>query len=102
MKTTIILAHPWHGSFNKSIMDTTIEQLVLKKKDYQIIDLNKDQFNPVLNESDLSLYSKGQSRDQLVNQYQKMLSDSDELVFIFPVWWFDVPDILKGFLTRLC
>lgn len=101
MKTTIILAHPWHGSFNKSIMDTTIEQLVLKKKDYQIIDLNKDQFNPVLNESDLSLYSKGQSRDQLVNQYQKMLSDSDELVFIFPVWWFDVPAILKGFFDKV-
>ena len=33
MKTTIILAHPWHGSFNKSIMDTTIEQLVCRKKD---------------------------------------------------------------------
>ncbi|MBG0918720.1 NAD(P)H-dependent oxidoreductase [Exiguobacterium profundum] len=101
MKTTIILAHPWHGSFNKSIMDTTIEQLVRRKKDYQIIDLNKDQFNPVLSESDLSLYSQGQSRDPLVNQYQEMLSDSDELVFIFPVWWFDVPAILKGFLDKV-
>lgn len=101
MKTTIILAHPWHGSFNKSIMDTTIEQLFCRKKDYQIIDLNKDQFNPVLSESDLSLYSQGQSRDPLVNQYQEMLSDSDELVFIFPVWWFDVPAILKGFLDKV-
>jgi len=101
MKTTIILAHPWHGSFNKAIMDTTIEQLEKKKKEYQVIDLNKDGFNPVLSEADLQLFSKGSSSDLMVTQYQHMLNESDEIVFIFPIWWYDTPAILKGFIDKV-
>ena len=101
MKTTIILAHPWHGSFNKAIMDTTVEQFKKMKKEYQIIDLNKENFDPVLREEELSLYSKGEFKDDLVKKYQMMLKDSDELVFIFPIWWFDLPAILKGFIDKV-
>ncbi|MBB6716399.1 NAD(P)H-dependent oxidoreductase [Clostridium gasigenes] len=101
MKTTIILAHPWHGSFNKAIMDTTVEQFKKMKKEYQIIDLNKENFDPVLREEELSLYSKGGFKDDLVKKYQMMLKDSDELVFIFPIWWFDLPAILKGFIDKV-
>ncbi|MBU3109639.1 NAD(P)H-dependent oxidoreductase [Clostridium gasigenes] len=101
MKTTIILAHPWHGSFNKAIMDTTVEQFKKMKKEYQIIDLNKENFDPVLREEELSLYSKGEFKDDLVKKYQMMLKNSDELVFIFPIWWFDLPAILKGFIDKV-
>lgn len=101
MKATIILAHPWHGSFNKVIMDTTVKQLKNRKKEYQIIDLNKENFDPVLRESELALYLKGESKDELVKMYQLMLKDSDEVVFIFPIWWFDLPAILKGFIDKV-
>ncbi|PAB60150.1 NAD(P)H-dependent oxidoreductase [Anaeromicrobium sediminis] len=101
MKTTIILAHPWHGSFNKAIMDIAVKQLKNRKKEYQIIDLNKDNFAPVLRESELAFYSKGESKDELVKKYQSMLKDTHELVFIFPIWWFDIPAILKGFIEKV-
>lgn len=101
MKTTIILSHPWHGSFNKAIMDKVIEQLDKRKKSYQIIDLNKDNFDPVLREADLALFSKGKSKDEMVPIYQEMLKNSDEIVFIFPIWWFDIPAILKGFFDKV-
>jgi len=101
MNTTIIFAHPWHGSFNKAIMDTVISQLKAKKKPYEIIDLNKDEFNPVLKEADLALFSKGDTSDDMVQKYQEVLRNSDELVFIFPIWWFDMPAILKGFFDKV-
>ncbi len=101
MKATVILAHPWHGSFNKAIMDQTIKKLEKRKKAYQVIDLNKDNFNPVLQEEDLALFSRGKSNDEMVNRYQTMISDSDELIFIFPIWWFDSPAILKGFIDKV-
>ncbi|WP_025026048.1 NAD(P)H-dependent oxidoreductase [Caldalkalibacillus mannanilyticus] len=101
MKTTIIFAHPWHGSFNKAIMDTVISALEKKKKEYQVIDLNKDGFNPVLTEGELALYSKGGYRDERVEKYQKMLKNSDEVVFIFPIWWYNLPAILKGFIDKV-
>lgn len=99
--TTIILAHPWHGSFNKRILDETIANLQKNNKEYYLIDLNKDQFNPVLTEAELALFGKGEYLDPLVKNYQQLLQESDSLIFIFPIWWADTPAILKGFLDKV-
>ena len=99
--TTIIFAHPWHGSFNKSILDAVIEELQNNQQAYQVIDLNKDGFNPVMTERELSLFAKGESLDPLVSKYQNMLKENDRLIFIFPLWWSDVPAILKGFFDKV-
>ena len=98
---TIIFAHPWHGSFNYAILKTITQTLKDKKKDFQIIDLNQDGFNPILTEGELSLYSKGQYKDPLVAKYQQLLTITDELIFVFPVWWYDTPAILKGFIDKV-
>ena len=99
--TTVIFAHPWHGSFNKAILDTVTEELQNKQVSYQVIDLNKDGFNPVMTEHDLALFAKGESLDPLVSKYQNMLKDTDRIIFIFPLWWSDVPAILKGFFDKV-
>ncbi|EXG83713.1 putative NADPH-quinone reductase (modulator of drug activity B) [Clostridium sp. ASBs410] len=98
---TIVFAHPWHGSFNKAILDTVTSVLVKEKKEYQVIDLNKESFNPVMTEGELALYSKGQHKDPLVTKYQNMLKKTDEIIFLFPLWWFDTPAILKGFIDKV-
>ncbi len=98
---TIILAHPWHGSFNKAICDTITSKLDSINKAYTVLDLNKDNFNPVLTEKDLALYSKGEYTDPLVGHYQSVLKQSDEVVFIFPIWWNTSPAILRGFLDKV-
>ena len=99
--TTIIFSQPWHGSFNKAILDTVTEELQNKQVPYQVIDLNKDGFNPVMTEGELSLFAKGASLDPLVSKYQQILKDTDRLIFIFPLWWSDVPAILKGFFDKV-
>lgn len=101
MKTTIILAHPWHGSFNKAIFDVIAKTLSAKNKEFQVIDLNKDGFNPVMTEKELALFSKGLFSDPLVGKYQEILSTTDELVVLFPIWWGDSPAILKGFIDKV-
>lgn len=99
--TTIILAHPWHGSFNKVILDTIIGKLDVDNRPYQVIDLHKDNFNPVLTEPELALYSKGEYSDPLVGKYQTMLKNSNQVVFIYPIWWMNMPAILKGFFDKV-
>jgi NAD(P)H dehydrogenase (quinone) len=101
MKTTIVFAHPWHGSFNKAILDSVIKKLDAKSQEYHVIDLNKDNFNPVLEEKDLALYAKGKTTDKLVLNYQEILQETSELIFIFPIWWYDIPAIVKGFIDKV-
>ena len=98
---TVIFSHPWDGSFNKAILDQVVKKLDETKEKYTVIDLNKDGFNPVMTEKELSLYSQGKSIDPLVLKYQEILKNTDELILIFPVWWMSMPAILKGFFDKV-
>ncbi len=97
----IIFAHPWEGSFNKAILDAITLKLNHENRDYTVIDLHKDNFNPVMTTADLALYSKGQSADPLVEKYQNILNSADEAIFLFPIWWGTMPAILKGFFDKV-
>ena len=88
---TIIYAHPWKGSFCQFLLDNITKGLTEKKKDYQVIDLHRDKFNPVLAEEELALYSTGNYIDPLVGKYQEMLKNSSQVIVIFPVWWMGMP-----------
>lgn len=98
---TIIYAHPWSGSFNKAILDTITSKFDKINKAYQVIDLNKEGFNPVTTEEDLAAYSQGKALDPLVIKYQEMILKSKEIIFIFPNWWSTMPAILKGFFDKV-
>ncbi|MDG4969513.1 NAD(P)H-dependent oxidoreductase [Lactococcus lactis] len=72
-----------------------------KNEGYEVLDLYNDNFNPVYSAKELQQFSKGQTPYNLVREYQKKLKQASELVFIFPIWWYDVPAILKGFLDKV-
>lgn len=101
MKTLIVFAHPWHGSFNKAILDTVTKKCEASKIEFEVIDLNKDKFNPVMHEAELALFSQGKSLDPLVEKYQQMLSRANRIIYIFPIWWGAAPAILKGFIDKV-
>jgi len=98
---TIVFSHPWHGSFNKAILDTITAKYDNGNTPYQVIDLNKDKFNPVMTEEELAGYSKGEYKDPLVGKYQAMLRNTTEIIIMYPMWWMDVPAILKGFFDKV-
>lgn len=100
MNITLIYAHPYKKSFNHAIQKVVTTSLS-NNHTINLIDLNKDNFNPVLTEKELSVYSQGKYLDPLVGQYQKIIKESDHLIFIFPVWWTIMPAILKGFFDKV-
>ncbi len=97
MKTTIVYAHPWEGSFNNAVLKE-VEKVA---GDYELIDLYADGFNPVMSKEELAVYSEGKSLDPLVAKYNRILDETDRIVFIFPIWWYDMPAIMRGFLDKV-
>ena len=83
---TIVFSHPWHGSFNKAILDTITTKLTKDNKAYEVIDLQKDNFNANLTEAELAVFNKGEALDPLVHKYQDILKKTDEIIFIFPIY----------------
>jgi NAD(P)H dehydrogenase (quinone) len=59
MKYLIIYAHPNPASFNHAIMETISEELKKSNKDFEIRDLYKVGFNPVLSTEDLAALQDG-------------------------------------------
>ena len=101
MKTLVIYAHPWKESFNSKVLKSVEETLINTASDYRIIDLIADEFDPVLKEKDLALFSKGIHQDPLAAHYAEALKEAKRVIFIFPIWWYGPPAIIKGFFDKV-
>ncbi|APU70636.1 NAD(P)H dehydrogenase [Companilactobacillus crustorum] len=97
---TIIYAHPFPGSFNHEILNRLSNSFSKNDEEFELIDLYSDGFDPILSKKDLATYSQGKIDDKLVKKYQRKIACSDELVFIFPIWWHNLPAMLKGFFDK--
>lgn len=99
--TLVVYCHPWEGSFNHAVLRAVCAGLERAGEPYEVADLHADGFDPVLRAPDLALYTKGGSTDPLVVRYQEQLLRSRRLVVVCPVWWNDVPAMLKGWIDKV-
>ena len=91
-KIFLVYGHYNEKSFNSAIRDTFIETAKTKGHQVDLVDLYKEKFNPVY---DL------EKDKQDAKKYQKLVSESDTLVFVYPTWWFRAPAIIEGWIDRV-
>ncbi|USS91305.1 NAD(P)H-dependent oxidoreductase [Fructilactobacillus carniphilus] len=101
MKTLVIYAHPYSQSFNHAIFNTVTTELQSNHMEFQTLDLYLEQFNPAFSQSELALYHEGKALDPLVKKYQQAFKEAQQVIFIFPIWWNDVPAIVKGLVDKV-
>lgn len=100
-RALVLYAHPCEESFSKALYDTTCETLTGRGWDVDAIDLYKDGFDPVLTEAERRGYHDTDTNTAPVADYVARLQAAEALVFVFPVWNFGYPAILKGFIDRV-
>lgn len=98
---TIIYAHPYTGSLNHEILNRLSNSFSMHDEEFEVIDPYYDKFNPLLMGENLQTYSTGDTNDELVKRYQRKIAASNELIFIFPIWWQSMPAMLKGFFDKV-
>lgn len=101
MQTLIIFTHPkTKKSICSKILKGVLQSLNQKQADYEVLDLYKMNYDPVM--KDLELYTSGNKEVSEENlQIQQKIKESANLIFIYPVWWGGMPAILKGFVDRV-
>lgn len=62
-----------------------------------IIDLYRDGFDPVL----CNCKAEQPAYNSIIDLYQNLVTQSQRLIFIFPLWWGSYPAIIKGFFDRV-
>jgi len=96
----IIYAHPNPSSFNGAILEHVQKGLEETNHSVTLLDLYKEQFDPVL------VFNGEKKRRDLLNEeetkrYRELVQKADSLLFIYPIWWWSMPAILKGFIDRI-
>lgn len=97
MKILVIFAHPSDKSYNYSILQSVIKGLNEGNHEIKVNELNSLHFEPVLQDSELY---KNEVPHNILKE-QDMVTWSELLFFIFPIWWWGPPAILKGWLERV-
>ncbi|ADG82130.1 NAD(P)H-dependent oxidoreductase [Thermincola potens] len=100
MKALIVFAHPNPNSYNAAVLETVKKALEQQKVSYEIKDLYRMNWNPLLSTEDLQKIYQGQVPADIAGE-QEAVRQADTLVFIYPIWWFEQPAILKGWIDRV-
>ncbi|WP_134088608.1 NAD(P)H-dependent oxidoreductase [Olivibacter sp. XZL3] len=116
MKILIVLAHPEPESFNGALFQTAIETLKMKGHEIRTSDLYSMRFNPISDRhnfttvKDPSFLKLGMEEIYAtehdgfapdIKTEQDKLEWCDLMIWQFPLWWFSVPAILKGWTDRV-
>ena len=89
MKNLIVVGHPNQKSFcYNGIMKTIKRELQKHDEESKIIDLYRDEFH-------------SSDRKALIKGYQKLVTWSDRIYFVSPVWWFRLTPRMEVFFDEV-
>ena len=116
MKVLIVYAHPEPASFNGALKDLAVDVLRDAGHQVEVSDLYALNFDPAggpgdfLEREDPSVfrYQREQIHASSANRFVPELKAeldkllwADFVIFQFPLWWFSLPAILKGWVDRV-
>lgn len=116
MNVLLVYAHPEPQSLNGSLKDFAVRRLNASGHAVQVSDLYSMQWKAVLDASDytagtqstrfdpaqasLQAFQNGTQSADIAREQEK-LRWADALILQFPLWWFSMPAILKGWIERV-
>jgi putative NADPH-quinone reductase len=116
MNILLVFAHPEPQSFNGAMLRTAIAALEAAGHSVQVSDLYGKAFEPVSGRSNFTTvydaaYFKQQQEERYASAHQGFAHDiaaelqklawCEVMIWQFPLWWFSVPAVLKGWVDRV-
>jgi len=116
MKVFIVFAHPEHQSFNGALFRTAVDTLTSAGHEVRTSDLYAMPFDPVSSRRNFITikdpnYFKPQIEEMYATESYGFADDieaeiekmewCDLMIWQFPLWWFGLPGILKGWVDRV-
>lgn len=99
MQTLIVYAHPNPASFCHALLQRVQEVLERAGHEVRVKDLYAEGFSPVLSAAELGALRDGRVPEAIARE-QADLAWAQALVLVYPLWWFGLPAILKGWFDK--
>ncbi|MEA9898903.1 NAD(P)H-dependent oxidoreductase [Xanthomonas campestris pv. raphani] len=103
MHALIVVAHPNPSSHTHAVAAQVQAGLTDHDSGHtvEVADLAKEGFDPRFNQADIALYSRQAGPAPDVAAEQARLDRADALVLVFPIYWWGMPALLKGWIDRV-
>lgn len=97
----IVVAHPDPGSLTQELAREVTKALSGGESTAELVDLAAEAFDPRFTPADLAHYRGEGPRPADVADEQARLDRAQQLVLVFPVYWWSLPALLKGWIDRV-
>lgn len=102
MHILTVVSHPREDSLTMDVTKRFIEGAKEAGHTVELLDLYREEFQPVLFEKDEPDWERTDLHySPVVLQEIERMKRADGLAFIFPVWWYSIPAMLKGYIDRV-
>jgi NAD(P)H dehydrogenase (quinone) len=98
MNVLIVYAHPDPNSLNAALKNHAVRHLEAAGHAVQLSDLYAMEWNAKLAASEIP--EQEHHRTDILREQEK-LRWADTVIFQFPLWWFSMPAIMKGWVERV-
>lgn len=97
----IIAAHPMSESLTQSIVRHVSDGLTDADISVEVADLHAEGFVSAMTPADVSYYRGIGDLPEDVAREQRRFDRADMVYFVFPIYWWTVPALLKGWFERV-
>jgi NAD(P)H dehydrogenase (quinone) len=103
MHALIVIAHPEPLSLTHAVAARIGEGLVSANpaNTFELADLTAQRFDPCFSKADLAVHHRLSVPPADVAAEQARIDRADALVLVFPVYWWSMPALLKGWIDRV-
>ncbi|MXQ53985.1 NAD(P)H oxidoreductase [Shimazuella alba] len=102
MKVLTVVSHPRKNSLTFAVAERFEQGLKDAGHESEIVDLHGIGFDPVLREADEPDWSKiEQKYSPEVEREIARMKKHDALAYIFPLWWYSMPAMLRGYIEKV-
>jgi NAD(P)H dehydrogenase (quinone) len=103
MHALIVIAHPDPKSLSHSVAAHIAEGVSMSDpgNSFEIADLAAEGFDPRFTAADLAVHRRQVPPSADVAAEQARIDRADALVLVYPVYWWSMPGLLKGWIDRV-
>jgi NAD(P)H dehydrogenase (quinone) len=103
MHALIVLSHPNPQSFSHAIAAQVAQGVAINGQSHtaEVADLAAEGFDPRFTRNDVDVSNKETLPANDVIAEQKRIDRADALVLVYPVYWWSMPGLLKGWIDRV-
>jgi len=103
MHTLIVVSHPDPASLSHAAAHSMGSGIVQAgpEHSYEVADLYAEGFDPRFNVADHALHRRTRAAPADVAAEQARIDRADALALVFPVYWWSMPALMKGWIDRV-